>query len=68
MPSRIFRICTSYESGFGHGLSNDGLDLSKTLHGDAECGEAYQIGYAAGREQLKDDKIFEVAVIRGELI
>ena len=41
-------ICNSYESGYGHGLQNDGLDLSKTPHADIELGEAYQIGYEAG--------------------
>lgn len=51
MPSRIYIICNSYESGYGHGLKNDGLDLSKTSHGDPECGEAYQIGYEAGQRR-----------------
>jgi len=50
MPSRIFMICNAYESGFGHGLANDGLDLSKTPHSDPELGEAYQIGYEAGKK------------------
>jgi hypothetical protein len=52
MPGRIYMICNSYESGFGHGVKNDGLDLSKTPHGDPELGEAYQIGYEAGFEQF----------------
>lgn len=46
--SKVFMICDSYESGFGHGLQKDGLDLSKTPHSDMECGEAYQLGYDAG--------------------
>ena len=50
MPSRVFMICNAYESGFGHGLANDGMDLSKTPHSDPECGEAYQIGYEAGKK------------------
>ena len=50
MPSKVYMICNSYESGFGHGLANDGLDLSKTPHGDKEQGEAYQIGYEAGQD------------------
>ncbi|OGT54220.1 MAG: hypothetical protein A3E01_00075 [Gammaproteobacteria bacterium RIFCSPHIGHO2_12_FULL_63_22] len=50
MPSKVFMICNSYESGYGHGLANDGLDLSKTPHADPELGEAYQIGYEAGQE------------------
>ncbi|EKE01499.1 MAG: hypothetical protein ACD_21C00116G0001 [uncultured bacterium] len=53
MPSRIYIICNSYESGFGHGMNEDGLDLSKTPHSDPECGEAYQIGYEAGLEGVK---------------
>lgn len=48
MPSKVFMICNSYESGYGHGLANDGLDLSKTPHADPEQGEAYQIGYEEG--------------------
>ena len=54
MVSRVYMICNSYESGYGHGLRNDGLDLSKTPHADAEIGEAYQIGYEAGQEGRKD--------------
>ena len=50
MPSRVWLICNSYESGYGHGLKNDGLDLSKTPHDDPELGEAYQIGYDTGFE------------------
>lgn len=53
MVSRVYEICDRYESGFGHGIKNDGLDLSKTLHGDAELGEAYQIGYEAGFAKFK---------------
>ena len=49
MVSKVYMICNSYESGYGHGLANDGLDLSKTPHADPELGEAYQIGYEAGR-------------------
>ena len=48
MVSRIFVICERYESGYGHGLDNDGLDGSKTPHADPEHQEAYQIGYEAG--------------------
>lgn len=49
MASRVTMICDSYESGFGHGMADDGLDLSKTPHSDPELGEAYQIGYEAGQ-------------------
>lgn len=55
MPSRIFMICNSYESGFGHGIQGDGLDLSKTPHADSELGEAYQIGYEAGQEARTEE-------------
>ena len=55
MVSMVYMICNSYESGYGHGLKNDGLDLSKTPHADAEIGEAYQIGYEAGQQARKRD-------------
>jgi hypothetical protein len=48
MVSKVYAICDRYESGYGHGIRNDGLDLSKTPHTDLECAEAYQIGYEAG--------------------
>lgn len=54
MVSRVYMICNSYESGYGHGLANDGLDLSKTPHADPEQGEAYQIGYEAGQEARQE--------------
>jgi len=50
--SRVYQICNRYESGYGHGIKRDGLDLSKTPHSDAELGEAYQIGYEAGSEKF----------------
>lgn len=56
MISRVCMICNRYESGYGHGLANDGLDLSKTPHSDAELGEAYQIGYEAGQEAWRSQK------------
>lgn len=69
MPSKVFMICNSYESGFGHGLANDGLDLSKTPHGDPEHGEAYQIGYEAGQEALAAKKqALELAQDIGDLV
>ena len=51
MVSRVYMICDRYESGYGHGLRNDGLDLSRTPHADTELGEAYQIGYEAGKAE-----------------
>jgi len=71
MPSRIFMICNSYESGFGHGAKADGLDLSKTPHGDPELGEAYQIGYEEGLERgnssIVRQLLAEIADLRAEL-
>lgn len=55
--TRIFQICNSYESGFGHGYNIDGLDLSKTPHSDTELGEAYQIGYDAGKEAFLEQNM-----------
>jgi len=52
----IFGICDAYESGIGHGLQQDGLDLSRTPHGDPEHGEAYQIGYELGVERAQEGK------------
>ena len=51
--SRVFRICNSYESGYGHGVSGDGLDSTKTIISDLEAAEAYQIGYEAGVNAVK---------------
>lgn len=59
MPSRVFMICNAYESGFGHGLASDGMDLSKTPHSDPELGEAYQIGYDAGQKAKSPMKLTE---------
>jgi hypothetical protein len=53
MVSKVFMICDAYESGYGHGLANDGLDLSKTPHGNPEHGEAYQLGYEKGQENFQ---------------
>lgn len=52
----IYMICNSYESGYGHGLANDGFDLSKTPHTDKSLGIAYQIGYDAGQQRFKESK------------
>ena len=38
MPGRIYQICDSYESGYGHGLNDDGLDLSRTPQCDLPYG------------------------------
>lgn len=54
MPSKVFMICDAYESGFGHGLQNDGHNDGSAIHGDPECAEAYTLGYTAGNEKYCD--------------
>ena len=44
--SRVFEICNAYESGYGHGVKNDGLNGE--YFSDQELNEAYNIGYKAG--------------------
>jgi len=52
MPiSKIYMICNAYESGFGHGVNNDGL--TGDYYADPEHNEAYKIGYDAGVERSK---------------
>lgn len=63
MPGRIFEICDRYESGYGHGLANDGLDLSKTPHADRELAEAYRIGYEAGQEAYGRNVVSSTVVL-----
>ena len=53
MVSRVFEICNWYESGYGHGIKNDGLDGSKTKFYTSDNQEAYQIGYEAGLAKHK---------------
>lgn len=46
---RVKWLCDRYESGFGHGIKADGLDASKTPHGDDKEADAfYQEGYEMG--------------------
>lgn len=52
----IYLVCNSYESGFGHGLANDGFDLSKTPHSEKHLGCAYQIGYEAGQKRYEENQ------------
>jgi len=53
MPiSRVFQICNAYESGFGHGLQDDGLN--EDYYTDDELNEAYKIGYNAGVSAISD--------------
>ncbi len=51
----IEAICDGYESGYGHGLWNDGLDLSKTPFANPLVGKAYQLGYDKGLEGTEDE-------------
>lgn len=43
----VFFICDAYESGFGHGAKNDGLN-DGSIFSDSRHGEAYELGYAVG--------------------
>ena len=45
---KVYMICNAYESGFGHGLNNDGLNGD--YYSDSELNEAYKIGYEAGQD------------------
>lgn len=45
----VYAICLAYESGFGHGLKNDGL-RNPYLDGSAEH-EAYDVGRLKGIEK-----------------
>lgn len=47
--SRVYQICSAYESGYGHGLQLDGFDNREGgLHCCPRCDEAYKIGYRKG--------------------
>jgi len=54
MVSKVFQICNAYESGYGHGFNNDGLN--EKYYSDDELNEAYSIGYNAGQNM-----VFEIA-------
>lgn len=62
MVSKVYMICDSYESGYGHGIKNDGLDITCTPIGDKDCAEAYQIGYEKGKRQwekaMRKERVF----------
>jgi hypothetical protein len=51
MPSRVFRICDAYESGFGHGLAGDGAENPYPAPDEFD---AYNLGYAAGQERARE--------------
>lgn len=54
--SNVFKICDSYESGFGHGFKNSGLKNPFDTTHEPELFEAYAIGYKNG--QFKYDAIY----------
>ena len=54
MVTRVYMICDAYESGFGHGLQDDGHDDGKDLYADPELAEAYTLGYTVGLEKHCD--------------
>ena len=52
MVSKVYRICSSYESGVGKGI--DASKFSKGDHlADPEEREAYEIGYEFGQQRRK---------------
>ena len=63
MVSKVYMICDSYESGYGHGIKNDGLD---TPIEDKERAEAYQIGYEAGKRKWESRMCREKIYTTGE--
>jgi hypothetical protein len=44
-------IVDAYESGMGHGLAGDGMDIFKTPHGNPDHSEAYELGYNLGQSR-----------------
>lgn len=50
--SDVFFICDAYESGFGHGAKNDGLN-DGSIFADSRHGEAYELGYSEGLKRSK---------------
>ena len=51
----VFFICDAYESGFGHGAKNDGLN-DGSIFADKRHGEAYELGYAEGLKRSKREQ------------
>lgn len=45
---QVMMICDRYESGYGHGLANDGLGCT---HADKSHDIAYELGYEAGQRK-----------------
>lgn len=48
-PPDVMVICDAYESGYGHGLKDDGMCLSHTHFASPEEAEAYGLGYDKGK-------------------
>lgn len=55
-PTDVFVICDAYESGFGHGLQNDGLKMGRSYFASKECADAYELGYEKGLEARSKPK------------
>ncbi len=51
MVSKVYMICTAYESGIGHGLKLDGVSNPYAAHTDER--EAWQTGYDEGANRAK---------------
>lgn len=54
--SDVFFICNAYESGFGHGAKNDGLN-DGSIFANKQQGEAYEFGYAEGLKRSKREPV-----------
>lgn len=61
--SEVFRICDAYESGFGHGAKNDGLN-DGSIFADKRQGEAYELGYAEGVNRSKREQAEQEPLVR----
>ena len=63
MPSKMYMICNSYESGFGKGL--DGVNVTNPYKKgekdslNRDCYEAWDIGYKEGQKRFKESTTLE---------
>jgi hypothetical protein len=48
-PIDVIVICDAYESGYGHGFSNDGLKMGRSYFASKEQADAYELGYEKGQ-------------------
>lgn len=53
VQSVIHRICNAYESGYGHGYTQDEMPSPYPEISDPELNEAYRIGYEAGMQMAQ---------------